>query len=235
VAQLLMVRHGRASLGTADYDVLSDLGVEQSRVAGASLAAQKTQPDLVVRGQMRRHEQTVAALFDGLGQPAPVRIDPGWDEFDFEEVLDVARRATLFADGTDGQPEPRDAAAAFQRAFEQATVRWCSGDFDGDYVESFPAFRARVAGVLVRSQALLDEHRAVLVVSSGGPIAMVAALLVAGPDVTGAQLARIWTCLNRVSVNTGITKLIYGRSGIALSTFNDHHHLQATPGLLTYR
>ena len=30
---VLLVRHGQASFGADDYDVLSDLGVEQSRVS----------------------------------------------------------------------------------------------------------------------------------------------------------------------------------------------------------
>ena len=35
---LLLVRHGQASWGSADYDVLSDLGHEQSRLLGKHLA-----------------------------------------------------------------------------------------------------------------------------------------------------------------------------------------------------
>ena len=35
---LLLVRHGQASLGTADYDRLSDIGRRQAQVTGARLA-----------------------------------------------------------------------------------------------------------------------------------------------------------------------------------------------------
>ena len=35
---LLLLRHGQGSMGTADYDRLSELGGEQARLAGARLA-----------------------------------------------------------------------------------------------------------------------------------------------------------------------------------------------------
>ena len=47
---ILLVRHGQASFGAADYDNLSPTGHEQSRVLGAALAARGVSPDLVVAG-----------------------------------------------------------------------------------------------------------------------------------------------------------------------------------------
>ena len=40
---------------------------------------------------------------------------------------------------------------------------------------------------------------------------------------------------NRVVVNTGITKLICGRRGITLVTFNEHGHLELAGQPITYR
>ena len=39
MSTILLVRHGQASFGAADYDNLSPTGHEQSRVLGAALAA----------------------------------------------------------------------------------------------------------------------------------------------------------------------------------------------------
>ena len=64
VSVLLLVRHGQASFGAADYDELSALGEEQSRLLGASLAARGVRPDVVLRGSMQRHRQTA----DGRGR-----------------------------------------------------------------------------------------------------------------------------------------------------------------------
>ncbi|MEU4218983.1 histidine phosphatase family protein [Actinoplanes sp. NPDC026623] len=237
MGRLLLVRHGQASFGAGDYDALSELGGAQARALGASFARRGLRPDLVLCGKLRRHEGTVAGLLDGLGgDPIPVCADPGWDEFDFQHVVEVHRpayrdRAYLMAElARSDQP-----GRAFQEIFEAATGRWCAGFHDGDYAESFPAFRERIIAVLQRAGDLLRQHRDIVAVSSGGPIAMAVALLTAGPGAEPATLAAMWTALNRVTVNTGVTKLVSGRSGLWMSTYNEHTHLESDPRLLTYR
>ncbi|BBH69777.1 phosphoglycerate mutase [Actinoplanes sp. OR16] len=221
---MLLIRHGQASFGADDYDALSPTGHEQARTLGRSLKERGIRPAIVVRGTMRRHEETAAGLEIG----AETIVDGGWDEFDFQHVVEVHRpsfrdRAAMMAElNTHDRPD-----RAFQEIFEAATGRWCSGESDRDYVESFSAFRDRVTGALDRASG----HKDVVVVTSGGPIAMAAALLTCGaPGITEA-----WTALNRVVVNTGVTKLIGGRRGLSMSTYNEHTHLEADPRLLTYR
>jgi broad specificity phosphatase PhoE len=217
VARFLLVRHGQASFGADDYDALSPLGHEQAGVLGRSFAERGIRPGVVLTGTMRRHAETAA----GLSLDAPAETDDGWDEFDFEHVVKVHQPGYRTLD-------PR----GFQQVFEAATGRWASGGFDADYPESFPAFRDRVAGALDRAGELLREHRDVVAVSSGGPIAMAVALLTCGPK---ADVTAVWTALNRVAVNTGVTKLIGGRRGLSVSTYNEHTHLEAEQRLLTYR
>ena len=65
VGVLLLVRHGQASFGTADYDVLSETGWEQGRLLGDWLRARGVTPTAVVRGGMRRHRETAEAA--GVG------------------------------------------------------------------------------------------------------------------------------------------------------------------------
>jgi broad specificity phosphatase PhoE len=217
MARLLLIRHGQASFGADDYDALSAIGHEQARTLGRSFAERGIRPALLVRGAMRRHDETAAGLLDGLKEPVETVIDPGWNEFDFQHVVRLH------------QPDFRAGTArAFQEVFEAATARWSSGEHDAEYAESFVTFRERVTSALARAQDLVREHREVAVVSSGGPIAMAAALLTTGS-------AAGWAALNRVSVNTGVTKVIAGRRGLSLSTFNEHTHVESDPRLLTYR
>ena len=71
-----------------------------------------------------------------------------------------------------------------------------------------------------------------LVFTSGGPIAWAAASLLADePEVAG----RLWRRLNPVCVNSGVTRLVTGRRGTTLVTFNGHAHLDGVPDVLTYR
>ncbi|GAA2687850.1 histidine phosphatase family protein [Actinoplanes palleronii] len=232
MARLLLIRHGQASFGADDYDALSDLGHEQARVLGRALAARGVKPGLVVRGTMRRHDETLAGLMESLGAPES-QVDAGWDEFDFQHVVEIHR--PLYRDRTAMMTEinrTEHPGRAFQEVFDAATLRWSSGSYDTEYAESFVSFRDRVAAALARIRDQLRQHRDVVVVSSGGPIAMAAALLTLGPD---APVATMWASLNRVSVNTGVTKVIAGSRGLSLSTFNEHTHVETDARLLTYR
>jgi broad specificity phosphatase PhoE len=214
VARLLLIRHGQASFGADDYDALSETGHEQARTLGRSFAERGIRPTLIVRGDMRRHDETAAGIVEGLKEPVETIVDAGWNEFDFHHVVSVH------------QPGFRTATTprAFQEIFEAATARWSSGDHDAEYAESFTTFRERVTAAMER----LRDHRDVAVVSSGGPIAMAASLLTTGS-------AAGWAAFNRVSVNTGVTKVIAGSRGLSLSTFNEHTHVEADRRLLTYR
>ena len=218
---VLLVRHGQASWGAADYDVLSSVGEEQSRVVGAALAARGVRPGLVVRGSMRRHRQTADEAVAGGAWDTEVVEDPGWDEFDHQQMLDLHP-----ADAEEGEELTR---AEFQRWFEGATRRWTGGEFADEYDESFAAFGERVDAALRRTVERLEAGQDAVVLTSGGPISWVVASLL------GAE-ADLWSRLNPVVVNASVTKVVVGGRGSTLVSFNDHSHLESADGaLLTYR
>ena len=219
MGQLLLVRHGQASWDGEDYDVLSERGHRQGELLGAALADRGVRPDLVVTGGMRRHKDTVENLVAGAGLGhVGVELDVGWDEYDHVSML--AQVPTEFA----GE---KPTAAEFQSWMEQATDRWITGANAEDYHEPFADFAARV-GSAFRRAAELAQGRVVLVVTSGGPISWVTASQLGGD-------ASLWSRLNVVCVNTGVTKLVTGRRGVTLVSFNEHTHLESQPDLLTYR
>lgn len=203
---VLLVRHGQASWGAADYDVLSEVGHAQARALGDDLRRRGIEVDRLVTGGMRRHRETAEDL--GLGLPA--EVDEGWDEFDHRAML-----AKL-----PGRQNP--SREEFQAWFEQATDRWTDGEHD-DYDESFSTFTGRVAAALRRTT---EGEGATVVVTSGGPVAWVTAGLIGG----GVDQ---WRRLNPVCVNTGVTTVVTGRRGASLVTFNEHAHLARE--LLSYR
>lgn len=228
---LLLVRHGQASFGAADYDALSGTGHEQGRILGRALAARGVVPERIVRGGLRRHRETVEGILVGIGESGrdlPVLVDAGWDEFDFDHVLRVhtPSEESQSVMASVGSLPPEEQRAVFQAFFEEATARWTGGTADHEYAESFPAFSERVVGALQRAAEAASGT--VLVVSSGGPIGLVTSHLLAGD-------ASLWAQLNRVAVNTAVTKVISGRSGLHLSSFNEHTHLEHDRSLLTYR
>lgn len=225
MGQLLLVRHGQASFGADDYDVLSETGWAQARLLGTSLAAQGVKPTAIVRGDMRRHRETAEAMIEaagwsGSGLPE-VRVDAGWDEFDHVGLV------SSYPDLPEGPLDRRQ----FQQVFERATERWTSGVGEG-YAETYAAFVARVLASLDAAAADAGSGSTVVVVSSGGVIAVVVAAL-ALPDADAATSARLWSRFNTVTVNSSVTRVVVGSTGARLLTFNEHTHLG--DDTLTYR
>ena len=214
---LLLVRHGQASWGAADYDNLSELGVEQSGALGAHLAAGGVKPSRIWVGGMRRHQQTADAAVEAAGWDVEVELDDGWAEFDHVEIL----QAHGDRPGADGMP-----ITDFNVLFDAAIRRWTGGEHAGDYAEPFEAFTQRVDDVVERAAGALGKGEVGVVFTSGGPIAWAAARLLGG----GVEQ---WGRLNPVQVNTGFTRLVTGSRGVSLVSINEQAHL--TSETLTYR
>ena len=215
---ILLVRHGQASWGAADYDQLSPQGEEQGGVVGAALAARGVTPTRVLGGTLRRHGQTARAAVERAGWDTALEEDPDWNEFDHVQMLEVH-----------GPPESAEAELtrqAFDTWFDQAAERWVSGHYDDDYDEPFHAFSARVDRALRRTAAGLGSGETAVVFTSGGPISWVAATLLGG----GVDM---WMRLNPVTVNASVSKVVVGARGTTLVSLNDHSHLE--PDLVTYR
>ena len=160
MGQILLVRHGQASWGAADYDVLSPLGERQAAALGACLAGVPV--EAVVHGAMRRQRATAEQLVEAAGWAVTPSVDERWDEMDHQGVLDA------HPPEFDGEPDARQ----FQAWFEKATARWLSGAHDGDYAEPWTAFRDRV---LAGFEAFGDGTT--VVVTSAGPVSVVVAHL----------------------------------------------------------
>jgi broad specificity phosphatase PhoE len=207
---VLLIRHGQASWGEADYDVLSDIGERQATVLGEALA--HLQPDRLVHGSMQRQRRTAEIAALAAGWKVSPSLDERWDEMDHLAVLAAEPKSF------DGEPD----RAQFQTWFEAATTRWTSGEYDDAYDESFPDFRARVRTAL---DSLADTGT-VVVVTSGGPISSAAC------DLLGAGV-ETYTRMAPVVVNASITRVVSGRRGLTLLSFNDHQHVPEE--LLTYR
>ena len=149
-------------------------------------------------------------MVEAAGWPVVPALDEDWDEMDHLAVLDAQPKHF------EGEPDERQ----FQAWFERATARWLSGKHDGDYRESWSVFQERVLGALAR---VGDDTT--VVVTSGGPVAVVVSALLDSPAA--------YPRLAPVTVNAAFTRIVTGSRGRTLVSFNEHAHL---PGdLLTYR
>ncbi len=207
---VLLVRHGQASFGADDYDVLSEVGERQSELVGAELVRRGLREPVSVAGGLRRQQDTaLRALPD-----RPLRVDRRWDEYDHLGLLQRYPSA-----------ERSDGSSRSVQVLLDAALRSWVDDPDG----TWDAFADGASAALHALVADLATGVDAVVFTSGGVVAAVCAgLLDLGAEGVVA--------LNRVTVNGGITKLVVGRGGVSLVSFNDHAHFEgASRELLTYR
>jgi broad specificity phosphatase PhoE len=216
---LYLVRHGQASLGRADYDQLSELGCKQARLVGERLAQADVNMARIVSGSLRRQRETAIEAVAPLGlDTMQIVTDQRLDEYDHVSVLAGHPSAASFESAVDP-----DSRRALQSALDIALQRWVTGA--GSYAESHDDFVWRVHDVLTH---LTAKRGATVAITSGGVIAVTCARMLGLPIDQ-------WTDLVRVLVNTGITKIVSGRSGASLVSFNDHAHLEPDRSMITYR
>lgn len=212
---LHLVRHGQASFGTDHYDALSARGHDQARALGYGWEAAGWLPTHAVSGSMQRHQETALGALAAAGQSDGYDVDERWNEFDHESVL------RAFHTG-----EAPTEARAFQTAFAAATQRWAGGEAHDECSETFVDFTDRVLGGFESAVAGTRPGQSAVVFTSGGVIAMVVSHLV-------VRDASLWSTFNHVAINAGVTKVVSGRSGLNLLSFNDHGHLRSED--VTYR
>ena len=227
---VMLVRHGQASFGSDDYDVLSSRGVRQSRKVAKTLADYGVAPTTMVHGGMRRQRETAEEMLISTPWELEPEVDERWRELDHLAVMGAyptlteMERAQLSAGGLE--------VRAFHDLYVKATARWAAGLHDAEYPESFVDFLRRVRDGIGHAARNAGERRTAIVVTSGGPIAAACAMLTEVGEEP-RRLASTWARFNSVMVNASVTRVVVGSTGARLLTFNEHSWLDRE--LVTYR
>ena len=211
-----LVRHGQASFGTDNYDMLSPLGHEQAATTGRELARRGTRTPIMVSGSLQRQRRTAEIIAGELGlAESAVSTDVRWNEFDAHALVD----ARLGSHGASGGLSSKE----FQVELDCEMQAWIDG--------GNPSWRSFSNGALAALAWIAEETpkgcEAIVATSAGVTAAVVGQLL--GLDARGV------IALNRVSVNASITTVLSGARGLSLLTFNDHAHVIGRAGLVTNR
>lgn len=221
MTEIVLVRHGQASFGKADYDALSAAGVVQSRHLGEWLARGARPFDAVLCGRMRRHRDTLAGIATAHAH-APLRAGdelPALDEFDHEAVmrafaqLEPAHPHVVAFQGEAGR-DPRIIYAFLRSALEH----WADGRLDAQLQEPWPAFCARIERGVAQVLGHARDCERVLVVTSGGVMAQFARIAL---DLSGRRTV----ALNLSIRNTGISTFQARDGTLELTSWNALPHL----------
>ena len=217
---LYLIRHGQASFGADDYDVLSPIGHEQAEVLGQWFRQEGITPDLTAHGTLRRQKETLAGILKGLGIERTPEEHAGLNEYDFGGLLKAKYAAGGAPDGmmTDHKSHFR-------------TLRTTVAEWQRDEIpnppETWGAFTGRVDAAC---KALMrDGVETVFAISSGGAISQAVSALLETPGVhqTKMQLQM---------KNTAITRFVFTPRTTYFHGFNETPHITAANAdrLLTY-
>lgn len=207
---LYLVRHGQASFGAADYDQLSELGARQCAALGQWLQAHGRRFDGVIRGPLKRHAQSLAAIASALpGLPEAVEW-PGLIEYDAQAVVQAISGDAV------GAPADEAAYRHYFKLLRQGLQAWIEGRTQPEGMPSWQHFSAGVAGALdlVRERYEGD----VLLVASGGPIATAITQVLAAP-------ATAMIDLNLRMRNSSVSEFAFTAKRHALTGYNALPHL----------
>ncbi|MEP5731217.1 MAG: histidine phosphatase family protein [Sulfitobacter sp.] len=215
MAELLVIRHGQASFGQDNYDVLSDLGHRQSEAVGAVLKDIGWVPDRLITGTLKRQKDTLSSM----GFSHAPEEHAGFNEYDFNDLLHARFKGVV--------PElvKGDRKAHF-RALRETVFEWQDARFDGAS-ETYADFAKRVE--TARTFACQTKARRVLVISSGGVIGQLTAMAL-GAD------KRQMIELNLQIRNTSMTRFMFKGDRCSLHEFNAVPHFATSLGaqLLSY-
>ncbi|CAE6908940.1 hypothetical protein R75471_03452 [Paraburkholderia domus] len=213
MAELYLIRHGQASFGAENYDELSPSGRTQSSWLGEYFAQARLRFDRVVIGTMQRHRQTADAVLAAMGGPqAEITQDAGLNEYDFQ--------ALFAALGEAGMPLALSAASSkkdFYKGLRHVLQLWADDRLPGRVPETWQQFQARVQRA--RSEIQRAGGGRVLVVSSGGPIAVTAQQVLQTPDATAIAL-------NMQIRNSSVCQYVFNDGAMSLVSFNSVPHLE---------
>lgn len=215
MSELLVIRHGQASFGQENYDVLSDLGHQQAAAVGAVLRELDWVPDRLVTGTLTRQKDTLSSM----GFAANPEEHAGFNEYDFGDLL-TARFKGDVPDMVKG-----DRKTHF-RALRETVFEWQDAAFDGAS-ETYLEFAARVEAA--RAFATDTKAKRVLVISSGGVIGQMTSVAMGAPK-------RQMMNLNLQVKNTAMTRFMFSGSAFSLHEFNATPHFMTPVGaaLLSY-
>jgi len=236
---LTVVRHAQASFLADNYDKLSPIGEEQSRLLARYWLEKGATFDQVYYGPAERHRRTgeiIADFYREAGQswPEPVVLEE-LDEFPAEAVMrtflpTLAREHVHLAEWMTELRSSSDFTVrqrAFDRVLRDITNRWLSGEVSDASVPTWQAFCARVEGALERILRDAPKSSRVAVFTSGGPKAVTVRTALRLSYENTLELT--WS-----PRNASFSEFLFTPDRFSMSSFNSTPHLQ-DPALLTYR
>jgi broad specificity phosphatase PhoE len=235
MAHLVVIRHGQASFGSANYDQLSPLGQLQADTTGAYFAALGQQFDYAVSGSLSRQQETGERVLSALAAPPTLRIDPRFNEINNDEQIEhllprlVAQDEALAQVVAKGLKDSKN----YQKVIDAVFNLWVSEQYADAPIQSWSHYRNAVHAALQEVMERAASGSSSVIFTSGGTIATIMGLVL---QVSASGFYAFYEPV----FNCSITRFIFSGPRISLSAFNERSHLdllgtQSDQRLVTYR
>jgi len=232
---IYLVRHGQASFGKADYDVLSETGELQSKLLAQHFIKCGKTFHAIYSGSMKRQFRTAQIMLDefssnGIRIPS-IDVMPEFNEYDSKSIFTaIAPELLKESPGLEKDYEKIFTdRRAFQKIFEITMLKWIDKGDNLEGIESWNSVKTRVSLAISKIAAAHGSGSSILITASGGTISACI------QDVTGIsdEMAQrlCWQ-----TANTSVSSLVYNASRVTLKSFNALPHLEIIDkNLVTYR
>ncbi|MCX7679664.1 MAG: phosphoglycerate mutase family protein [Spirochaetes bacterium] len=234
MSKIFFIRHGQASFGKGNYDVLSPLGKKQSYLLGKYFVRRNIVFDAIYRGTLTRHleteEEIKRAFYEcNMFFPKPTQMT-SLNEYDSYSIL-TALVPELIAEEIVNEKDLQNIYTdrkSFQRVFEATMLRWVSGKYNAK-ISSWCNFVENVYAAISEIMQKDGRGKVVAVITSGGPISVAIQRALALSDENAMRIT--WQIKN-----ASFTRFKCTTDSLMLESFNEVPHLEESEvELVSYR
>lgn len=230
MSKLFFFRHGQASLGAANYDVLSDKGIRQSKLLGEYLLSEQILFDKIFVGPLKRQKDTFKAVkkcyaAQGIKLPSPIMIN-GLKEHNGIETMKKALPNLIKTDpylialNKSNIDDPKKFMRNTMLGFQYFLREWAEGNIKIEGMPTWKQFREEVKDGLSQVLKASDKGENIGVFSSGGTISAITA------ECLGLTTQKAVAELNFSIRNTSFSTFLYTNQKFNLLSFNELPHLK---------
>jgi len=175
MSKITLIRHGQASFGAKNYDLLSDIGRQQAAALGEYFLEHKIEFDKIIHGDMFRQTETAQIVANTCGFSDPLILDSGANEFNSDRLLSYY--LPKLAETSDKHHQIIYAEQAwfnkqeyFERIFRELINLWQHDD--NCPFESWSSFKQRILAMLNQIKSDHASDQRIALVTSGGLISV---------------------------------------------------------------
>ena len=235
MASIILIRHGQASFGAANYDQLSDLGRRQAQLLNDYFSDCGIALDAIYCGTLARQRQTAEIATKNQLAETPFHIDPRFNEIRNDEQFEFLLPELIQRNPSVAKlvEKAKSDSKSYQKVLEQVFQMWVSSKDDDSEIQSWQDYSAQVEEAVKDLVKREGSGKNIGLFTSGGTIATIVSQVL---GLDGRFAYRFYEPV----INASMTRLLYNQEKVSLSSFNDHSFLEWESGkqgnyMISYR